>query len=236
MSYILDALQKSDQERKQGEPPSIHTIHRNTFNPKSFRRKPGRRPKILIAVALLFAGVIIFSSYFLKSGISHVHNPHEPDPNVVAIEENKAAQVAESNIESSTEPITPFPTQPEEEVTTVIQQPPKIPKIKKKVILQPLPLDEQLAHYESPSPDLKNSSPQEVPKFKDLPLGLQSLIPPLKFAGHTYSDDPAQRMIIVNNRILKEGNAIDHETRLIEITWEGVVLQYDGENFFMQTD
>jgi len=64
--------------------------------------------------------------------------------------------------------------------------------------------------------------------LKDLPEDIQDRLPDLKFAGHTFAQNPSQRMIIVNDKILKEGGKIDPFTRLVEITWEGVILESDG--------
>jgi hypothetical protein len=66
---------------------------------------------------------------------------------------------------------------------------------------------------------------------KDLPPELKLQLPPMKFAGHTYADEPKQRMIIINNKILREGDSIDEETKLVEIIWEGVILEYKGVTF-----
>jgi len=59
-------------------------------------------------------------------------------------------------------------------------------------------------------------------------------VPKLKFAGHTYAKTPAQRMIIINGQILREGDVIASGTRLMEITWEGVVIDFKGARFLVK--
>ncbi len=70
-----------------------------------------------------------------------------------------------------------------------------------------------------------------LPEFKDLPGSLQAAIPELHCAGHTYSTEPEKRMIIINNSILREGEKIDENLRLVEITWDGLIIEFNGERF-----
>ncbi len=59
----------------------------------------------------------------------------------------------------------------------------------------------------------------------------QDRIPELNLAGHTYSDTPEKRMIIINGDILREGDRVSDIIKLIEITWTGVILDHNGEQF-----
>jgi len=58
MSYILDALKKSEQERGNSSIPSVQTIHSSSLN---YADKKTVWPYILIAVLLLnFAAILYF--------------------------------------------------------------------------------------------------------------------------------------------------------------------------------
>ena len=52
------------------------------------------------------------------------------------------------------------------------------------------------------------------------------LVPSLSFSFHVYASDPARRTIIINGRRLREGQTLNKEIRLINITPEGVVVAY----------
>jgi hypothetical protein len=57
MSYILDALKKSDQERQRNSTPGIHTVH------ATLEREPGRRklwPYVLILALAFNAGLLLW--------------------------------------------------------------------------------------------------------------------------------------------------------------------------------
>jgi hypothetical protein len=57
-----------------------------------------------------------------------------------------------------------------------------------------------------------------------LPVDIQQQIPSLTFSSHLYSDD--FRMVNVNGRMMREGEYIDTELQLIEITEDGVILRF----------
>jgi general secretion pathway protein B len=69
------------------------------------------------------------------------------------------------------------------------------------------------------------------PLMHDLPEAVQKLLPPLKLAGHVYAEEAAKRMIIINNRICREGDLVENHLVLEEILWEGVVLRYQDIRF-----
>lgn len=60
---------------------------------------------------------------------------------------------------------------------------------------------------------------------------MRAQIPKLSLAGHAYSTSPAQRMVMVNNRIVREGDNIGPDLQLEEITWNGVIFRYKEIQF-----
>ncbi|MFT4852863.1 MAG: general secretion pathway protein B, partial [Bacteroidia bacterium] len=57
-----------------------------------------------------------------------------------------------------------------------------------------------------------------------LPVDIQQQIPALTFSSHLYSDD--FRMVNINGRMMREGDLIDPELQLVEITEDGVILSF----------
>jgi len=72
-----------------------------------------------------------------------------------------------------------------------------------------------------------------LPFVQDLPSDVQKILPPLKVAGHVYAKDAAKRMVMINNRICREGDLVDNQLYLEQIVWEGVVLRYQEIRFRM---
>lgn len=76
---------------------------------------------------------------------------------------------------------------------------------------------------------------ENLPFLTELSADVKADLPKLSFAGHTYSKEPARRMIIINNRIKREGQWIEKGLFLEEITWDGVVLNLNGLRFQVVT-
>ncbi len=61
--------------------------------------------------------------------------------------------------------------------------------------------------------------------------GAPASAPPVKVTGATYSDNPAHRMLIVNGKIVLEGQQIEPGLTLEVITPHSAVLNHQGSRF-----
>jgi general secretion pathway protein B len=223
MSYILDALKKSDQERQQGDLPHLHSAH----GPLLQSRRSSSILKQQYIPWLVFGGVlllvislgILFFQYrqviaeresikatetippSTKPQISREADPAQP------------TRIAENNASSSPQ--------------VMIQDPNKVPEVPVSITVQAPP---------EPSTGIDTSPQTDLPLLSDLPAIVQAEIPNLEYAGHTYSQNPSQRMIIINGKILREGNVIAPNIYLREITWEGLIIESNGTRFRVQTN
>jgi general secretion pathway protein B len=64
-----------------------------------------------------------------------------------------------------------------------------------------------------------------------LPLALQQELPPLTISVHAYSGRPGDRLVGINNRMLREGDSVAPGLKLEQITPEGMVFGYKGYSF-----
>lgn len=205
MSYILEALKKSKEERLSEDAPHLHVVHQPpSVKPPLFL---GSRTGIVAAVltVLLAIAGLMYLIWLNDRPVSY-----EKGHGKISISK---LEVRGSFSESGGDG---------EVVVENYQAKPKVARLSttrvKKIILGPS--GKQLPDRQEPH----NSAAYR----QDLPVDVQKRLPELVFAGHTYSDDPSRRMIIVNNSIVKEGDSIDAETRLLGIIWEGVVLDHKG--------
>lgn len=205
MSYILDALKKSDKERQQGSSPHLHAVH--GYPSAVNRTKISRRwwySTLLTVILILFVGGWLVFQYLPEpKGVAKIRET------AVTEAERPAQSVAESTQTNSVNSV---------QGVVVIKQD------KQKLVISP----------SSSQPEA--AVPVEVPLLADFPVDFQKQLTKMKFAGHTYSQEPSRRVIIINNRILKEGDRIDQDTFLREITWEGVVLEYKETEFRIDTN
>lgn len=206
MSYILDALKKSEKERQKENSPSLHSVHGSTpgFQDKYSKKKATLLLWSFTAVSLGFA---FGASYYFFQRTSPVNIPLEAAP-----------PPAQTEI-----PSPPASLSPSETTTPLIltREERKIVRVNKTV--------RSLTSDYTPRPT--DTKYQNLPSSQQLPEEIQRNIPEITLAGHTYSETPGQRMVIINNKILREGNTLDGNIRLVEITWDGVVLDYNGTKF-----
>jgi general secretion pathway protein B len=62
---------------------------------------------------------------------------------------------------------------------------------------------------------------------------VRSAVPTLSFGGSVYSEVAAQRMVILNGQVLREGDAVSDEIRLEEIRPHSAVMRLRGQRFEM---
>lgn len=204
MSYILDALKKSDQERQQGTSPNLLSKHGSIPSDMVFSPFKRHRAFWLIPVGILIflTGLGIF--FFQYQG-----------------------QFVQRDSTKTTNTVRP---------SDKLQTPSPQVLVKEKIqVLEPMIITEETVT------DLQTVIEQEPPQtslpfLNELPAALRAKLPNLKFAGHTYSENPYQRMIIINGKILREGDMIDSNTRLAEINWEGVTIDFSGIRFQVKTN
>jgi general secretion pathway protein B len=67
--------------------------------------------------------------------------------------------------------------------------------------------------------------------LKELPDELKEIVPEITLAGHVFSQDPALRLIMVNNKIAREGDIVVNGYLLEEITMEGVIFKKGSLRF-----
>lgn len=70
-----------------------------------------------------------------------------------------------------------------------------------------------------------------VQKLSDLPEDLRRQVPTLAFGGSVYSALPAQRMVIFNGQVLREGDPVADGLTVEEIRAKSAVLRLRGQRF-----
>lgn len=75
--------------------------------------------------------------------------------------------------------------------------------------------------------------PERLRTLAELPDDLRSSVPQLAFGGSVYSDMPAQRMVILNGQVLREGDALTNELQIEQIRPRSAVLRVRGQRFEM---
>ena len=225
MSYILEALKKSKEERLAESAPHLHVVHRAHSVSRQFVT-PARVKifVVLLVVLLSISGLAYLIYQNSKPVIPDVPVDNSSKITIGRLETrgnfaDLGKERQETNSARSAKSGNKNKAIAKEEIT-------KLGSTRvKRIVLGP-----------SGTPKSKETAAhQEIAYRTDLPLEVQNTLPKLIFAGHTYADEPGSRMIIVNNTILREGASIDADTKLISIIWEGVVLEHKGIRYKERT-
>ena len=74
-------------------------------------------------------------------------------------------------------------------------------------------------------------SDQRVFSVNELPASLQRELPPISISGFARSSDPKDRMVIINERVIQEGEELAPGLKVEEIVPNGVTFSYKGYRF-----
>jgi general secretion pathway protein B len=216
MSYILEALKKAENERRQDgtQPlPPLHGLPTLSPAPRSLRF--GRTLGLVMLLLTLLGGIYGYNSVptgTVSSVPSTDVNPTSTRPVPTEPSTPPSADIG-STLDTGSEQLS---------------RPLAIKNDRQKIRHQ-----RQAGQPERQREETSHSPTKQdaLPSLQEVPPAIRATLPDLKLAGHTYSEDPQRRMIIINGKILKEGDRIDADSRLAEITWEGIIVESQGVRF-----
>ena len=200
MSFILEALKKSENKyrRKSGQNP--RTIHEPVP-----RNNVKSRVWVLGILLLLLVNAALLLWFFApwqqpSSSQTAAFFPVDAAPVKSKTVESVTPQAFSSPRQTNTVPVSVV-SQKQQPVTTAL----------------PVPRNEN-----------------QVYSFGQLPVSIQKRIPALQMSLHAYNrDDKSASMVQLNDRIMREGDAITDKILLQKITADGAVLRYDGYLFLL---
>lgn len=207
MSYILDAIKKSEAERGHGSIPSLQTVHSSSLSYKTQGRQLW--PYILSTLLLLnLAGLFYyFSSVDKTENIAALTSVNTDTERAVEKQVNPAV---------ATRDVVPVEASPP--ITTVNKEPEVV--YAEQVTVTPV--------QETP---VTETTSREIVSIEDLPTHIRQNIPTMSFSGHVYSSDAGQRSIIIDGDFMEQGDRLSAELTLAEITSSGAIFDYRGTLF-----
>jgi general secretion pathway protein B len=229
MSYILDALKKSEQARKQGEVPDLN----------SFPDQP--RPSRATSTILLYllSGFLLCTT--LAVGLWAVFSrPVVPAPLATA-ETVIAAPAGITPPPPVAAEATPAATAGPGPTSIQALSPPPEPGPAEDPIPAPAtspaevaPRPETTADYPADAEPQPTADPARLTNFADLPTAVRDALPELTIGAHYYAKNPSTRMVSINGRIVRQGQRLEGGLILEEITREGVIFSFEGRRFILE--
>jgi general secretion pathway protein B len=211
MSFILDALRKSENERQRGIGPSFADI-KSAGN--------SRRPPILwIAVGLLLTiNVGALTVLLVRRG--ETAQPAAP-PVARAVAPAAARPAAAAPAAPMPAAIaSPLPAAAAPSAATVEDA----PGTQSAAEPEPLLDRPRLANY---------AADQNLPTVNDVIADGRARLPELHLDMHVFAAAPEQRFVSINSHKLREGMQVEDGLRVERITPDGVVLNQRGLRFLL---
>jgi general secretion pathway protein B len=220
MSYILDALRRADSERERGTIPSLHTKAEALIDAEDDEGF-GSRPHPLLWAVL--ASVLAWQ--FMGS------SPTEPAPMPASIQAPAPVPTpAPAPVPASVPPpmatIAPPTPQPEPPVAMAPARPvPQAP-------VQAAPRKQPTRVAAKASAPASAAAPERpVQTLSELPENIRRELPQITVGGAMYSENAANRMLIINGQVFHEGDKVAGELVLEQIKLKTAVLAYKGYRY-----
>jgi len=183
MSYILDALNKSEQERERKQTPGL----------KSLQGEPPPSRFQLRHFLYLLALLVVFNSLGV---FFYFGNNARPGSDTALPDENPSAG---SSVTAKAAAVgTP-----------------------------------QTSARLSPADFPATSGTRGSVAVNDLPDQLIRRLPEVQITAHIYASDPDLRMVNINGVSRSEGDLLSNSLQLVEITENGVVMNFEGYAYVM---
>jgi general secretion pathway protein B len=229
MSLILDALRKADAQRERNPARGIHAQPMQASSQLNQLEGEKRRFGLWGAAAALGAGLLALAVWQLAGPGATPVAPNGPvalSPVPAAIQSNQMLPTASPASPASAAPASevlpaPAPALPALRATT-----PAAP-----VAATAAPASRPAAEVAAPASAAV--ARDRVLSVNDLPADVQRDLPKLVISAGVYSDNPTQRLLIVNGQAVAEGAEPAPGVLLEQIRPRTAVLKYRGYRYSM---
>lgn len=230
MSYILEALKKSEQERRIGHVPDISMVQETP------QRTAARWPRWLLAALLLNA--LLLAALAWRPWERGGERAGEAEHKGARVDNRAAPAVAPPPVASTSEgqqqanavppgvsaAVAPPPVSGPGETNAALPAP---------VTQMPLPAPVSARESAPPVPDRESVEvePELPPRWQDLPLEERNNLPLPHIDVHVFAREPARRFVLIDLRKYQEGDTVDGGATLEAILADGIVLSYQGQRY-----
>lgn len=207
MSFILDALKKSESERLRKDTPGFADV------PVSSRQKPVSHWYWIIA-ALVIANVSVLAALYLKPDAADEPAAAMPATDAAPAAAQGAAELPRESAPALEETILEESAGAAAPAVATVAPPVREPA--------PMPATAEAAIIS-----------ESYATFDELKAAGALQLPDMHLDIHVYSSKPEDRFVFVNMGKYKEKQALDEGPVVREITPDGVILDYRGTRFLL---
>ena len=210
MSFILDALKKSETERQQQGSAEFANV------PVS-AEDDGPPRWLWVLGALLLINIVVVVGLLMRPAVRPVAQAPAPQAATAIADEppSRAAPQRQFEAEIAAAKQTTLPRDEPVAADTTVQTP---------AVPAPEPVTSEPAN------------PLALPTAQEVIANGSLTLPALHVDVHVYSESPADRFVFINMTKHKEGSVLSEGPRVQSITPEGVVLSQNGITFLLPRD
>jgi general secretion pathway protein B len=255
MSYILDALKKSEKKRQRGTVPDLLTMQ------EALAHEQKKRPlwAYMIMAALLLNALLLVWLVPWKAKKSNIPLHATGENHTVMNESSSPAsdlsQMKPQELPADVNRQKPQVETPSDEISSQslkrnqqvqpkadVQK--KMPDELKSVVdtkmlhetapLSPSAQPDTVAHVSSepkPENNITPPVPNKIYSLSELPSSIQQSLPAFAISVFLYSNDPNARTVKVNGQMMKEGQYLSAGLKLEEITQNEAIFSYQNYRF-----
>ena len=229
MSYILDALKKAESERRLGSVPNVYAAAPDAATTPGGQRWHSVLPWLLAAMMLT---IVVFVLTWFQPWRQPA--PSMPAPPAVATVAPPA---------TAEKPIPAVPPTPPEVKPEPIAPPPISPPLPQRPGKPPIPVPATAKDEITPAAPTIAVAPAKEPiaaapseenpvgTMHDLPQNIQAGLPAIVVNGYIYAKNPADRSVLINQKLLHEGDQITSELVLEKLLPKGAILNFKGYRY-----
>ncbi len=226
MSFILDALKKSENERQQQSDSDFATVPSGSDN-------PGMPRWLWVLGALLIINVIVVTGLLLRPGAPSSSVASSPPP---VAEQAYATSETAAALEAAPAQSPSFADRIDAARQDQAQRPTPQP-----VVTSPPPgaepaVAQPVAIRSAPAVAAQSDDPLLLPSIQEVVANGTLQLPPMHIDIHVFSETPSDRFVFINMNKYRESDQIDEGPVVEEITRDGVVLMHQGTEFFLSRD
>ena len=218
MSYILEALKKAQAERARGAVPGVDAQPVPTMAPRAPASVWLWPTGALAALAL--AAVLFWPASDKERPIAAV----EPTPPVAM----RAGESAVRPPAPVSAPAASTPAAPASPASTTAVAASSAPLAAPEPPARPARKMGETASAANTAPA---PAPERIALLQELPAQIQREIPPIAINGYLYASKPADRSVLINNRLRREGDQLADGLTLEKLLPSEMVLNYRGYRY-----
>jgi general secretion pathway protein B len=234
MSYILEALKKSQAERQLGSAPTINTIPVGAAAQAD--GASSRRPVWIALSAASLALALALLAWRLMSpapapAVAVLAATPPPvaavvaPPPATAVVAPPLAMVPPSSPEPApAAPRSPPPAAVKAAATAPAPEQAAVPATSPAKATAP-------AQAKAAAPAPPAADDERLPTLRELPEAIQRTVPPLTFGGYMYSKNPADRLLLIDKALRREGEEVAPGLVLEKLLPKAAVMNFNGYRY-----